>query len=44
MIPKINDEQVLKGAFEGIKFGPGKCGEFTAAQREDSTMARMLLV
>ena len=27
----MNDEHVLKGAFEGIEFAPGKYGEFSAA-------------
>ena len=35
----MNDEHVLKGAFEGIKFGHGKYGELSAAQTVDPTMA-----
>ena len=35
----MNDENVLKGAFEGIKFGPGKYEEVSAAQTVDPTMA-----
>ena len=27
----MNDKNVLKGAYEGIKFGPGKQREFSAA-------------
>ena len=39
----MNDEHVLKGAFEGIKFGPGKYGEFSAAPTVDPTMAHVHL-
>ena len=37
----MNDEHVLKGAFEGIKFGPYKDGQFSAASTVDLTMACM---
>ena len=31
--------QILKGAFESVKFGPGEYGEFSAASTVDLTMA-----
>ena len=31
----MNDEHFLKGAFEGITFGPVKYGEFSAAPTVD---------
>ena len=34
----MNDEHVLKGAFEGIKFGPGIYSEFPDAPTVYSTM------
>ena len=37
----MNDEHVLKGAFEGMKFGPGKYGQLCAAQTADQTMTRV---
>ena len=37
----MKDEHVLKGAFQGIKFGPTKFGQFSAAPTVDPTMARV---
>ena len=39
----MNDEHVLKGAFEGIKFVPGKHREFSVAPAVDPTVVHMLL-
>ena len=39
LIPEINYEYALEVGFEGIKFGPGKYGEFSAAPTVDLTMA-----
>ena len=39
----MNDENVLKGAYEGSKFGPGKHGEFSVAPTVDPTVVRMRL-
>ena len=41
LIPKMNYEHALKVGFEGIEFGPGKYGEFSAIPTEDLTMARV---
>ena len=41
MIPKINDENVLKEAFEGINFGPAKFS--AAAPTKHQIMARVHL-
>ena len=38
----MNDQPVLKGAFEGIKFGPGKYGEFSAAPTVDPAVKPVL--
>ena len=35
----MNDEPVLKGDFGGIKFGPDKYGELSAAPTVHPTMA-----
>ena len=37
----MNFEYALKVGFEGMKFGPGRYGEFSAAPTVDLTMARM---
>ena len=39
----MNDEHVLKGAFEGIEFVPGKHREFSSAPAVDPTVVQMLL-
>ena len=39
----MNNEHVLKGTFEGIKFRPAKYREFSAPPSVDPTMARVLL-
>ena len=31
LVPKMNDEHVLKGALQAIEFGTGKEGEFSTA-------------
>ena len=36
----MNDEHVLKGAFEGTKFVPGKHKEYYAAPTKDPTVVR----
>ena len=36
----MNGNHVLKGAFEGFKFGPGEQREFSAAPIVDPTVAR----
>ena len=41
LIPKMKHEHVLKVGFEDIKFGPGKCWEFSAALSVDLPMASM---
>ena len=39
----MNDEHILKGAFEGIKFRPGMYREFSAAPTGDPTVASVHL-
>ena len=41
LISKMNYEHALKVGVEGISFGPGKYGEFSAAPTVDLTMARV---
>ena len=43
LIPEMNDEYILKGAFERIEFGTNKHREFLAAPTVDPTMARVPL-
>ena len=43
MIPKMNDEHVLKGAFEGNNFRTSKHREFSAAPTVDPTVVRVPL-
>ena len=43
LIPKINGDHVLNGAFEVIKFRPGKHREFSGAPTEDPTVVHVHL-